>query len=58
VLVLPCGRSARAEAGWMSGAGKQVVVYHYDGKPELMYKLFDCHFSSLLGLTMYIDLIS
>ena len=30
VLVLPCGRSAHTEAGWMAGAG-----------PELMYKLFD-----------------
>jgi hypothetical protein len=27
VLVLPCGRSAHLEAGWMSGAGKKLVVY-------------------------------
>ena len=26
VLVLPCGRSAHTEAGWMAGAGKKVVV--------------------------------
>lgn len=42
VLILPCGRSAHTEAGWMSGAGKKVVVYipEYQ-EPELMYKLFD-----------------
>lgn len=42
VLVLPCGRSAHAEAGWMAGAGKPVYVYipHLE-EAELMYKLFD-----------------
>ena len=42
VLVLPCGRSAHTEAGWMSGRGKKVVVYIPKmEEPELMYKLFD-----------------
>ena len=42
VLVLPCGRSAHTEAGWMSGAGKKVIVYIPEmQEPELMYKLFD-----------------
>ena len=42
VLVLPCGRSAHTEAGWMSGAGKKVIVYIPEMvEPELMYKLFD-----------------
>ena len=42
VLVLPCGRSAHTEAGWMSGAGKRVIVYIPEMvEPELMYKLFD-----------------
>lgn len=44
VLVLPCGRSANAEAGWMKGAGKKVFVYIPPGckiEPELMYKMFD-----------------
>ena len=27
VLVLPCGRSAHTEAGWMAGAGKRVIAY-------------------------------
>ena len=42
VLVLPCGRSAHTEAGWMSGAGRKVIVYIPEmQEPELMYKLFD-----------------
>ena len=41
VLVLPCGRSAHTEAGWMAGAGKRVVAYIPEMvEPELMYKLF------------------
>ena len=41
VLVLPCGRSAHSEAGWMAGAGKKVIVYIPEKQePELMYKLF------------------
>ncbi len=42
VLVLPCGRSAHIEAGWMAGAGKRVIAYIPEMvEPELMYKLFD-----------------
>ena len=42
VLVLPCGRSAHSEAGWMAGAGKRVIVYIPEKQePELMYKMFD-----------------
>ena len=42
VLVLPCGRSAHAEAGWFAGAGKKVVAYIPEKQePELMYKMFD-----------------
>jgi hypothetical protein len=42
VLLLPSGLSAHLEAGWMSGAGKCVVVLAPEIKePELMYKLFD-----------------
>ena len=42
VLVLPCGRSAHTEAGWMAGAGKRVIAYVPKmEEPELMYKLFD-----------------
>lgn len=42
VLVLPCGRSAHTEAGWMAGAGKKVIAYiPTRQEPELMYGLFD-----------------
>lgn len=42
VLVLPCGRSAHTEAGWMAGARKSVIAYIPEMvEPELMYKLFD-----------------
>ena len=41
VLVLPCGRSAHTEAGWIAGAGKRVIAYIPEMvEPELMYKLF------------------
>lgn len=42
VLVLPCGRSAHTEAGWLAGRGKRVIacIPCFD-EPELMYKLFD-----------------
>lgn len=42
VLVLPCGRSAHTEAGWMKGAGKKVIVYiDTSEEAELMYKIYD-----------------
>ena len=41
VLVLPCGRSAHAEAGWMAGARKTVIAYIPKlEEAELMYNLF------------------
>ena len=51
ILVLPCGRSAHTEAGWMAGAGKRVVVYIPEmAEPELMYILFDRVVGSLDNL--------
>ena len=48
VLILPCGRSAHTEAGWMAGAGKKVVVYIPEmQEAELMYMLFDLVTDSL-----------
>jgi hypothetical protein len=42
VMVLPCGRSANTEAGWMKGAGKKVFVFTpIEQEPELMYKIYD-----------------
>ncbi len=51
VLVLPCGRSAHTEAGWMKGAGKRTIVYIPKmEEPELMYKLFDAVVGSMEDL--------
>lgn len=53
VLVLPCGRSAHTEAGWMAGAGKRVIVFISKMiEPELMYKLFDCVVASFDDLVL------
>jgi len=42
VMVLPCGRSANTESGWMAGAGKRVFVYSPEKQePELMYKIYE-----------------
>lgn len=42
LLVLPCGRSAHLECGWMAGAGKRTIVLTRDGEePELMALLAD-----------------
>ena len=42
VLLLPSGRSAHSEAGWMAGKGKPVIVHTADRRiePELMYLLY------------------
>lgn len=46
VMVLPCGRSANTEAGWMKGAGKTVHVFMpTEQEPELMYKIYDSVFT-------------
>ena len=53
VLVLPCGRSAHTEAGWMAGAGKRVIAYIPEMvEPELMYKLFDAVVGNLDDLVL------
>lgn len=52
VLVLPCGRSAHAEAGWIAGAGKKVIAYIPEMKePELMYKIFDGMADTIEGVS-------
>ena len=55
VLVLPCGRSAHTEAGWMAGAAKRVIAYIPETvEPELMYKLFDGVVGSLDELVRHL----
>jgi len=46
VMLLPCGRSAHIEAGYMKGRGKRLIVaYPNDSRegfdPDLMYMLAD-----------------
>lgn len=42
LLVLPSGRSAHLELGWMAGAGKRTLILTEDGQePELMALLAD-----------------
>lgn len=51
ILLLPSGRSAHTEAGWMKGAGKKVYVLSPDKhEPELMYKIYDGIFTNLTDL--------
>lgn len=55
VLVLPCGRSAHTEAGWMKGAGKRTIVFIPKiEEPELMYKLFDEVVDSIDGILYHL----
>ena len=42
LLLLPCGRSAHLELGWMAGAGKRTIILTQDNEePELMALLAD-----------------
>lgn len=45
LLLLPCGRSAHLEAGYMKGRGKRVIIHSPNEEsftePELMYLLAD-----------------
>ncbi len=59
VMVLPCGRSANTEAGWMKGMGKKVYVLQLNKEePELMYKIYDAVLGSIPELRQYFANIS
>ena len=48
VLILPCGRSAYTEVGWLAGKDKRTIVYIQEmQEAELMYMLFDLVTDSL-----------
>lgn len=52
VLVLPCGRSAHLEAGWMKGSGKLTLIYIPEmEEPELMYKICDGVYDNIGDIT-------
>ena len=57
VLLLPCGRSAHSEAGWMKGQGKKVFVLDMSEKPtpELMYQMFDAYVTRPIDLVEHIE---
>lgn len=59
VLLLPCGRSAHIEAGYMAGRGKNVGILIEDCafEPELMYKLANV-FKSRYDLARYLKVCS
>lgn len=55
ILILPCGRSAHLELGWMVGHGLQTAIMLDGGEedkvtPELMYKMVDYLASSFFDL--------
>lgn len=41
LLIMPCGRSAHLELGWLAGAGKRTMMLLADAEPELMALLVD-----------------
>lgn len=59
VLVLPCGRSAHLEAGWMRGNGKPTFVLHPPEclEPELMYLIADRVFTSMVDLLARLEIL-
>ena len=56
VLVLPSGRSAHTEAGWLAGKGRTTIAYIPERQePELMYKLFSavcCSMDELINVLL------
>ncbi len=53
VCLLPCGKSAHLEAGWMAGQHKEVFFYVPPAvkiEPELMYLLGNGVFGDIRGL--------
>lgn len=58
VMVMPCGRSAHVEAGWMQGAGKPtIVLQEKEAEPELMYKMFELVTDSLDEVVAHIRVL-
>lgn len=58
VLVMPCGRSAHSEAGWMQGSGKPVIVLQpKEAEPELMYKIYELVTDSLNEVIDHLEAI-
>jgi hypothetical protein len=57
ILVLPCGRSAHLEAGWMIGQHKPTAIYLTERPmvtPELMYLMADLVTPSMMELLAWL----
>lgn len=50
ILILPCGKSAHLEAGYMRGQGKKVLILLDGSRPELTYSLADGLFENVSDL--------
>ena len=58
IMVMPCGRSAHVEAGWMQGWGKPtIILQEKEAEPELMYKVFELVTDSLEEVISHLDFI-
>lgn len=58
VMVMPCGRSAHVEAGWMQGNGKPtLILQEKEAEPELMYKLFELVTDDLTELIEHLSMV-
>lgn len=55
LLVLPCGRSAHLELGYMAGRGKRTIVLLEDGEPDLMWLMTDHLCVTLLEVRNVLD---
>jgi hypothetical protein len=58
VLILPCGKSAHLEAGFMKGNGKRTYILMFEkDRPELTYSIADGIFSTTKELLGELELL-
>lgn len=60
VMVLPCGRSASLELGWMAGAGKPTIILHPPGvvsESDLMYKLANAVYIDINDVLLFLQIL-
>lgn len=58
ILLMPCGRSAHLELGWMASAGKATGILLAGGEPELMYGIADILMTSMTEVVRWLDGLS
>ncbi len=58
VMVMPCGRSAHVEAGWMQGTGRPTIILQpNEAEPELMYKMFELIAHDIHEVIAHLDIL-